>query len=479
MVKEISLSGRKPAKQAIRPFFEKYTPRKAPARVGRHIVLFLDGTGNTPEELCHPWPRLSNSGKPNYLDIAQIDPPPITNVIRLMRGVVTDDTQTSLPQIVHYLRGVGTEGSLITQKEDMVTGSGLSRNILEAYRFISHNLEWGVGDHVQLGRDKIFIFGFSRGAYTARALCGFLHRVGLLKKKHLWMLPFLFEHYQQLLYYGKDFDEKTKGILADAVQQEYRSIPVHFLGVWDTVATLGYQGISRWTFNYEPFFDTSLTPNVTYAYQALAIHELRKQFNPVFWTKLGNSKQTLEQVWFAGAHSNVGGGYKQTGLSNYALDWMAYKAKKAGLTLDTPYFQEELQHLPTGYTEPVALPRIWNHGKGGVSLPRFPKLIRPISLNDINNYLQDQDIGGHAKRMDDEVFKNMKIHWSVEDRLATQLQYTAECSYFKQLDSAVQELQERRAVVDRCCETLFPSSRAASTSTQTGLSDSASVEDPR
>ena len=211
---------------------------RPPTRRGRHIVLFLDGTGNMPEELRHPWP--SSSREANSLTIDQIVPPPITNVIRLMRGVVTDDSVTLIPQVINYFQGVGTEGSEATKKLESMTGRGLSRIILEAYRFISHNLEWK-GDYPNLGRDKIFVFGFSRGAYEARALCGFLHRVGLLKKKSLWMLPFLFERYQRLLYSGQDFDPSTKRTLNQAVHDDYRSIPVHFLGVWDTVGTLGFR----------------------------------------------------------------------------------------------------------------------------------------------------------------------------------------------------------------------------------------------
>jgi hypothetical protein len=270
------------------------------------------------------------------------------------------------------------------------------------------------------------------------------------------MLPFLFERYQQLLYFGGDFDESTKSTLYQAVHDDYRSIRVHFLGVWDTVGTLGLPGISRLTANYEPFFDTSLTPNITYAYQALAIHELRAPFKPIFWTKR-KSGQTLEQVWFAGAHSNIGGGYKQTGLSNFALDWMAYKADKAGLILDKDYFKDELQWLkcPASYTEKIALSRRMDHGEGrGLgSMIKYPSMRRPISLEDINKYLQEK---AQPEQMAPEVFETMKIHWSVKDRLATPLQYTAERSDFKFLDKAVQELDVKKRVVDRS-ETLFPS----------------------
>jgi hypothetical protein len=127
---------------------QQTTQKPLPVRLGRHIVVFIDGTSNTPEELRHT--RKHNLSYP----------PPITNVVRLMRGVVTDDTQTDFPQVIGYFRGVGTEGSRTTRLIDMAFGRGLSRIILDAYRFISHNLEW-VDDYARLGQDKIFIFGLA------------------------------------------------------------------------------------------------------------------------------------------------------------------------------------------------------------------------------------------------------------------------------------------------------------------------------
>jgi uncharacterized protein (DUF2235 family) len=284
-------------------------------RNGRRIVVFLDGTSNTPEELRHIG---------NY-DL--LKPPPISNVVRLLRGVVTDDTQTDLPQIIGYFRGVATEGSAPTRLVDGLSGRGLSRIVLDAYRFISHNLEWTGTNSAKLYQDEVYIFGFS-GAYAARALSGFLNKLGLIAKDGLMLLPFFFSQYQKLLSIGEDFDSRTMEIWQRFVHREYQSIPVKFLGVWDTVGALGIPvtGLSWLTVDYDKFHDTTLTKNVTHAYQALAIHELRRPFKPVFWTKKADPSQKVEQVWFAGAHSNVGGGYGRTGLSSYALDWMAYKS---------------------------------------------------------------------------------------------------------------------------------------------------------
>jgi len=198
-----------------------------PIRTGRRIAVFIDGTSNTPEELRHT---------PKY-DL--MDPPPITNVVRLLRGVITDDNQSSRPQIIGYFRGVATEGSAVTRTIDGMSGRGLSRIILDAYRFISHNLEWVGSEPGRINLGEIYIFGFSRGAYAARALNGFLHRFGLVKKQALWLLPFFFKAYQRLLASGGELDPRTKRIWLEHVHPEYKSIPVHFLGVWDTVGALG------------------------------------------------------------------------------------------------------------------------------------------------------------------------------------------------------------------------------------------------
>lgn len=395
------------------------------SRTGRRIVVFIDGTRNTPEELGH------------IPDYNEGKPPPITNVIRLLRGVMTDDNNTSLPQIIGYFRGVATEGSTITKLIDAGSGRGLSRIILDAYRFISHNLEWFNTDQARTDRDQIYIFGFSRGAYAARSLNGFLNRFGLVKKQELWRLPFFYEAHQKLLASGGDLDPIVKKIWLDCVHPEYHSIPVHFLGVWDTVGALGIpvSGLSWITVDYERLHDTSLTPNVTHAYQALAIHELRHPFKPVFWTSKARTSQIVEQVWFAGAHANVGGGYKGVGLSSYSLDWMAYKAQKAGLELDAAYFARELAWK--NINEPIAISRRFGHGESGLIKGRkmyLKAFERPLELKGskgIETYLKEYF---PAQTMALNVFKDMMAHWSVAERLSLGPTYVDDKACFERLD---------------------------------------------
>jgi uncharacterized protein (DUF2235 family) len=414
------------AQQIVRVETEKVPPIPTGRR---RIVVFIDGTTNTPEELRHT----SKHGLTN--------PPPITNVVRLLRGVITND-KSSCPQIIGYFRGVGTEGSVITRTIDVGSGRGLSRTILDAYRFISHNLEWIGAEQPRINRDEIYIFGFSRGAYAARALTGFLNRFGLVKKQALWLLPFFFEAYKKLLASGGNLDPRTKKIWFDNVYPEYQSIPVHFLGIWDTVGALGVpvSGLSWLTVDYEKFHDTSLTPNVTHAYQALAIHELRRPFKPVLWTSKSMPGQIVEQVWFAGAHANVGGGYDRVGLSAYSLDWMAYKAKKVGLELDEVYFAGELEGMDPN--EPIAISRRWGHGELGLIKSRkvyLKALERPVELQSINTYLKEYF---PAQTMAPDVSKGIMAHWSVAERLAKGPTYVDDKARFERLDILSKDLPE-------------------------------------
>ena len=393
----------------------------------RKLVIFLDGTHNTPEELRH-------AGKKEY---NPFKPPPITNVIRMLRGVRTD-AGTKEPQVIGYFRGVGNEGNSVTKGVDCITGDGLSRIVLDAYRFISHNLEWSNSGQSVIF-PEIYLFGFSRGAFAARALAGFMNEVGLIKKDHLSALPFIFSDYQKLFSEGKKFDSRALRLIEEITHKEYKYIPVKFIGVWDTVGALGLpiKTLSWKTTDYQKFYDTELGENVSHAFQALAIHELRSPFKPVFWTKKGSSTQTIEQVWFCGAHSNVGGGYEATGLSSYALDWMAYKAKKVGLELDLDYFKAEL--ACRNIKEEIELSR--NLGVGWFDVIKnqkiYSKLIRPVDRSKIDSYLFENFPNS---KMQSDVKKEIKAHYSVKNRLDQNILHSDEIESFNKLDEAANKL---------------------------------------
>ena len=239
-----------------------------------------------------------------------------TNVLKLLRAIEAVD-KSRVVQVMEYVRGIGT-GNILDLVLGGATGAGISANIEQAYQFIANNYRHG---------DDIYLFGFSRGAFTARSLSGFLHHLGILKKDQLHRFPEAYLAYQttpkaELQRLGEEFGSRR---INDVI-----SIPIHFIGVWDTVGALGV--VDGVTDHWVKFHDTELAPNVSHAYHALAIHEFRSDFLPTLWTHK-NGGQIVEQVWFSGAHSDVGGGGDDSGLSDVALDWMMKRAASINLEL--------------------------------------------------------------------------------------------------------------------------------------------------
>ncbi len=245
-----------------------------------------------------------------------------TNVAKISLALADQDDEGN-PQLLHYEAGVGTRRS--ERLLGGVFGVGLSRNVQECYRFLVENYEPG---------DKLYFFGFSRGAFTARSTVGLVRNSGILRPKHRHLVK---EAYA--LYRRPDKDSQPSGIAAELFRRShsYSEIYVDFIGVWDTVGALGIPidgfrppFLSRlWSFH-----DTKLSRYVLNAYHALAIDERRRPFKPTLWVQQDDSQgQTLEQVWFAGVHSDIGGGYTDVGLSEIALLWMAEKARSCGLAL--------------------------------------------------------------------------------------------------------------------------------------------------
>ena len=275
-----------------------------------------------------------------------------TNVVKMVRAILPTDADGAA-QLIYYHPGVGT-GNAVDRFMGGTLGIGLSANVQAAYDFLATNF---VDD------DKIYLFGFSRGAYTARSLAGLIGLVGgLLEKRDMDLFPFVYDIYRSREHrkalasgtkdaierairglfpakkLGGNFNRLTQAILGN------RPTPIFFIGVWDTVGALGIPlGGLRWIGKrlYD-FHDTELSERVRFAYHALAIDEKRKSFVPALWTRPKGrgteqdvTRQTLEQVWFAGAHSNVGGGYPDCALSDIAFLWMVDKAASARWMNDT------------------------------------------------------------------------------------------------------------------------------------------------
>jgi uncharacterized protein (DUF2235 family) len=304
--------------------------------MAKNIVICCDGTGNEIEK---------NS----------------SNVLKLYRLLDKDQQQ-----LVYYDPGIGTIGTQnswlrhtqqIRQVFSLATGTGLDRNVLDAYRFLIEHYEED---------DNIFLFGFSRGAYTVRVLAGLLHLMGLLKPFQINLANYAYKAYKQASQAG-DFS------IAWGFRQTTRPLttPIKFLGVWDTVSSVLIPrpdlllGIQHETLPY-----TKTNPSVEVVRHALAIDERRRMFRANHWAEpqtyqpnpfdeSSEKAQDIKQVWFSGYHADIGGGHPEarSGPAKFSLRWMLEEAKLHGLAFNRTLFNHiVLGHKRKGsrrnYTEP-------------------------------------------------------------------------------------------------------------------------------
>jgi len=287
----------------------------------KRIIVCCDGTWLTPDHKEKGSPYASPS-----------------NVVKMVRAIRPLDSSGrteqpgGVPQVTYYQKGVGT-GNFINRWLAGPTGLGLSENIKDAYRFIANNYR---------PDDEIFLFGFSRGAYTVRSLVGFIDHAGLLPKEQMFHMPDAYDLYQSLKKIGPEEEEEQDAFLKRA--EKFRKAhgsprpEIKFLGVWDTVGMLGipdkrFPRLKRYSF-HRPHASRLLK----HRFQALAIHEQRNSFPPAFWEPEDEEPaEKLEQRWFAGVHTNIGGSYENDGLANIAFHWIKDKAILAGLEVDTEF----------------------------------------------------------------------------------------------------------------------------------------------
>lgn len=224
-------------------------------------------------------------------------------------------------------------------------GYGISDSIKDGYKFLVSNYEDG---------DDIYIFGFSRGAYTARSLAGLIRNVGILTRDKLYLIDKAYDIYKDRT---PDWHPDSPNSLAFKQAHTWSNERIKLLGVFDTVGALGAPfGIGlNWLVDKLfgcSFHDTQLSSTIENAYHALAIDEHRLIFQPTLMEpNAKHNSESFEQKWFPGVHSNVGGGYSNTGLSDLALGWMASKAILHGLNLDlekisTPAFAPDVKEAP-------------------------------------------------------------------------------------------------------------------------------------
>ncbi|MBX3429564.1 MAG: DUF2235 domain-containing protein [Hyphomonadaceae bacterium] len=261
----------------------------------------------------------------------------LTNVALTARSVAARD-RNSNAQIVYYSAGVGARLGGLSLWEGM-TGADLDDHLLDAWLFINLNYEPG---------DQIFLFGFSRGAYTVRSLAGLLRKVGVLRREHVDKSRQALEIYRNRELTA-DSETAERFRMAHAIAwprlaRPFTSPPVdlsiRYLGVWDTVGSLGIPRLLPISVGlnaqYE-FHDTALSRCVEHARHAVAIDERRAPFAPTLWNNVDafnapGARPRVSQQWFPGDHGGVGGG-SQRGLSNCALMWVLEGAELAGLSI--------------------------------------------------------------------------------------------------------------------------------------------------
>ncbi len=315
----------------------------------KNIVVCSDGTGNA---------NIKDRG---------------TNVFKLYEAV---DLHDATRQVAMYDDGVGTDSGKILKVLGGAFGYGLSRNVRQLYTEIAR--VYKPGDH-------IYLFGFSRGAYTVRTLAGFIHDCGIINNRHpeipddlalqhcvnaayklyrrkywavmtwVWhaFVGWWFNRLTCWLFKGAccgitNSDDFRSKYGVDVADDEDKRPPIHFIGVWDTVSAVGmpFHGlkvVSNFLFYRFEFNDLHLCKRVHKACHALAMDDERLTFHPTMWDEENETTNRIEQVWFAGVHSNVGGGYPKQGMSLVPLDWMMKKATAEGLLLhasDADWYEE-------------------------------------------------------------------------------------------------------------------------------------------
>ncbi|NVN92798.1 MAG: DUF2235 domain-containing protein [Desulfuromonadales bacterium] len=321
--------------------------------MSKNIVICIDGTNNDPTR-----------GR--------------TNVSRFFRML----DKSASDQIGYYQPGIGTldpdnpAGRLrqtIRRIWDLATASFFRRHVTSAYRYLMQVYEPG---------DRLFLIGFSRGAYTCRVLAGMIHKVGLLYRGQEEMVPFAWEIYRTRR------NEESAG----RFRRYYsRRIDIDFLGVWDTVSSIG----SR--FRPKVFPSTFDNPSVCSFRHAVALDERRAAYGTNLWTDQPTESQSVKQVWFAGAHADIGGGYTadtSPGLGAIPLLWMICEAKAAGLNFlhqeEARLFWRDGGHAPDEITIQAVTERF-------IGYESHDELTRPDLLGALWRFVERVPLPRHYK----------------------------------------------------------------------------------
>jgi uncharacterized protein (DUF2235 family) len=322
--------------------------------MARKLVVCCDGTWNTPRTATNIYRTY------DFLRQRLGNPPPDEETrktgVRTCQGLTADGTSEV---VLFYDQGVGTDW--FSRIVGGAAGVGLSDNVREAYHFLGHHYVPG---------SEIYVFGFSRGAYTARSLCGFIKAAGLIDRPSpadVWRA--YADYYATApriiarpktwsLDRARDWVVEKAGDAVGRFGGNVASLPRHpdvkirFIGVYDTVGALGVPLAGAASVN-EPivgFHDTSLGDSVVNAVQALAVDERRGPYMPSVWTQAADAAslagQSVLQVWFPGVHSDIGGGYGNKGIGDLTWDFMMRQAARHGLVIDPAHATPTLRLEP-------------------------------------------------------------------------------------------------------------------------------------
>jgi uncharacterized protein (DUF2235 family) len=324
--------------------------------------------------------------------------PENTNVVRLIQSLDRDPAK----QLLYYDPGLGTlpePGALwwaqkrISEVFGLAFGAGLSWKIGEAYTYLME--AWEPDDHV-------FLFGFSRGAYTVRVLAALLHAVGLLPRHNPNLVPYVLRLFGSVRYadpaggsnYWKLCNEFRQTFARQVTEGDYqRRFPVHFLGVWDTVSSVGW----IWDPTSYPF--TARNPGIAVVRHAVSVDERRCFFRQNLLQAA--DEQDFRELWFSGVHSDVGGGYPTADGSLWRppFEWMLGEARSAGLLVDDqrlervlegsnatdPWNDEKHESLTWKWWPAEFFPKVvWRPGRGKrpeLGLGRHRRIETPIALH--------------------------------------------------------------------------------------------------
>ena len=370
--------------------------------MARRIVLLSDGTGNSAAKVWR------------------------TNVWRVFEALDLSGDD----QVAFYDDGVGTSSFKPLAVIGGAFGYGLKRNVIDIYKFACRN--------IRSDDDELFAFGFSRGAFTIRVVTGLIHNQGLVQADSEGELDRLAraayrayraEHFHTVLRIESAFralrDLFIPGTYDKTANRRFANI--RFLGLWDTVAAYGLPveemtiGVSKWIWPLE-LPDHNLNPDVKRACHALSLDDERTTFHPVLWNERGMApapliegkrwtySERISQVWFAGVHSNVGGGYPDDSLAQIPLVWIMQEAKACGLTFKT---------WPTADPDPLIAARSGRDKDGRLYNPRSglggfyrygPRSVAELCSTVFARHRRDNTI--------DEIFiETPKIHESVFRRI--------------------------------------------------------------